>query len=103
MATFTVDPATLRRLAKTLSGLGGTMEGMKVAADSYEGLLGGRSLEAEIEHFAGTWDYGISLLDKHMKNVVNNLEKAAANYQASEHHIGQAAHSGSGSGTTTIG
>ena len=38
-----------------------------------------------------------------MKSVVDNLEKAAANYQASEDHIGGAAHSGSGSGTTVIG
>jgi hypothetical protein len=87
MATFTVDPATLRGLAGRLGGLCSQLEGMQAVATGYDGLLGGRALEGEVEHFCSNWHYGIELLEQHMQHVVENLGKAAATYASSEGHI----------------
>jgi hypothetical protein len=87
MATFTVDPASLQALAGTLGGLCGEMEAMHDVASGFQGVLGGRALEGEIEHFCDNWHYGIGLLEQHMQNVVENLGKAAATYSRSEHCV----------------
>jgi uncharacterized protein YukE len=87
MATFTVDPASLRGLAGTLAGLCGQMQAMPDVASGFEGVLGGRALEGEIEHFCSNWHYGIGLLEKHMQNVVENLGKAAATYSSSDQRV----------------
>jgi hypothetical protein len=90
VATFTVDPATLEALAGTLGGLCAQMEGMHDVASGFEGVLGGRALEGEIEHFCDNWHYGIGLLQQHMQNVVQNLGKAGATYASSEEHVADA-------------
>ena len=90
MATFTVDPATLQALAGTLGGMCAQMSAMPRIAGGYQGVLGGRALEGEVEHFCSNWHYGISLLEHHMQHVVKNLEKAAATYSSSEHHVAAA-------------
>ncbi|HWE12539.1 MAG TPA: hypothetical protein VG365_03455 [Solirubrobacteraceae bacterium] len=90
MATFTVDPTSLQALAGTLGGLCGQMEAMPAVASGFEGLLGGRALEGEVEHFCSNWDYGIGLLQQHMQHVVQNLGKAAATYSSSEQHVADA-------------
>jgi len=87
VATFTVDPASLQALAATLGGLCGQMEAMHDVASGFQGVLGGRALEGEIEHFCDNWHYGIGLLQQHMENVVQNLGKAAATYSRSEHCV----------------
>jgi hypothetical protein len=87
MATFTVDPGSLRALASTLGGLCSQLEEMQAVATGYDGLLGGRALEGEVEHFCGNWHYGIQLLEQHMQHVVQNLCKAGAAYASSEGHI----------------
>jgi hypothetical protein len=87
MATFTVDPASLRALAVTLGGLCGEMDAMHDVASGFEGVLGGRALEGEVQHFCNNWHYGIGLLQKHMQNVVENLGKASATYTSSEQHV----------------
>ena len=85
MATFTVDPASLQALASTLGGLCGQLEAMHDVASGFQGVLGGRALEGEIEHFC---DNG--LLQQHMQHVVENLGKAAATYSSSDQHIADA-------------
>lgn len=87
MATFTVDPASLHALAGKLGGLAAQLEGMHDVVTGYNGLLGGRALEGEIDHFCSNWHYGIGLLEKHMQHVVQNLAKASATYSSSEQHI----------------
>jgi hypothetical protein len=96
MTTFAVDPASLSALASTLSTLGGEMQAMKPAAGGFQGLLGGRSLEDAVDSFAGGWQYGIELLDQHMKNVVENLQRAAADYQQSDQYVADACAAPSG-------
>ncbi len=90
MATFTVDPATLQALAVTLGGLCSQMEAMPDVATGFQGVLGGRALEGTVEHFCSNWHYGITLLEQHMQHVVQNLEKAAATYSASDQHVADA-------------
>ena len=91
MATFTVDPATLRELSGTLSGIHSQMQGMHGVASGYEGLLGGSDLEGEVEHFCSHWGYGIGKLADHMSQVVQRLDAAAAGYAKSEQDIAHAA------------
>jgi hypothetical protein len=90
MATFTVDPASLRTLAATLGGLCGEMDSMHDVVSGFEGVLGGRALEGEIQSFCDNWHYGIGLLQQHMQNVVENLGKASATYASSEEHVADA-------------
>ncbi len=59
MATFTVDPATLRELSCTLSGIHSEMNAMHGVATGFEGLLGGGGLDGEVEGFCSHWGYGL--------------------------------------------
>lgn len=90
MSTFTVDPASLLALGGTLGGLCAQMQAMEHVSCTYQGLLGGSSLEGEVEHFCSDWQYGVGLLEQHMENVVQNLYKAAATYTASDQHVADA-------------
>ncbi|HTU96031.1 MAG TPA: hypothetical protein VMF14_09350 [Solirubrobacteraceae bacterium] len=91
MTTFTVDPATLQELSRTLQGVHSEMSDMHETASGYEGLLGGSDLEGEIGGFCSHWGYGIGQLGDHMTKVVGHLDDAAAGYQNSEQHIIDAA------------
>lgn len=90
MSTFTVDPASLDALAGTLGGICAEMQGMKTFVSGFEGRLGGRPLEGEIEHFCSQWHYGLGLLEQHMQHVVTNLQKAAATYARSDGDVAHA-------------
>jgi hypothetical protein len=90
MAMFTVDPGSLRALAGRLGQLCAQLEGMQDVATGYDGLLGGRALESEVQHFCSNWHYGIGLLEQHMQRVVQNLGRAAATYASSEEHVADA-------------
>jgi len=92
MATFTVDPATLEALSRTLSGIHAEMRSMHGVVTGYDGLLGGTDLEGEIEHFCSHWGYGINKLADHMRKVIERLDAAAAAYSKSESEIGEACH-----------
>jgi hypothetical protein len=94
MTTFTVDPATLRELSSTLSGVHSEMQGMHGVATGYEGLLGGSDLDGEVEHFCSHWGYGIGKLADHMGQVVQRLDAAAVGYGNSEQYIKQASGGG---------
>jgi hypothetical protein len=92
MATFTVDTGSLQALAGTLGGLCGQMEAMQDVSGGYQGLLGGRALEGEVESFCSDWHYGIGLLEQHMQDIVENLGRAAATYATSERQIADVCH-----------
>lgn len=94
MATFTVDPATLRELSSTLSGIHSEMQQMHGVAQGFEGLLGGSDLEGDVEHFSSHWGYGISKLADHMGKVVVKLDAAAEAYGKSEQDIAKGCESG---------
>jgi hypothetical protein len=94
MTTFTVDPATLRELSSTLSGIHSEMQTMHGVATGYEGLLGGSDIEGEVEHFCSHWNYGIGKLADHMSKVVQRLQAAAEGYGKSEQAISDACKEG---------
>jgi hypothetical protein len=98
VATFTVDPATLRELSGTLSGIHSQMQSMHGVASGYEGLLGGSDLDGDVEHFCSHWGYGIGKLADHMTKVVQRLDAAAASYGTSEQAIENACAEGEGHG-----
>lgn len=87
MATFAVDPSSLKALSGTLSRIHAEMESMHGVVSGYEGLLGGSDLEGEVEHFCSHWNYGLQLLTDHMTKVVQRLDDAAAAYETSENEI----------------
>lgn len=91
MTTFTVDPATLRELSSTLTGIHSQMQSMHGTASGYEGLLGGSDLQGEVEHFCSHWGYGIGQISDHMGKVVQHLNYAAQGYGSSEQAIVAAA------------
>jgi len=90
VARFTVDPATLHALAGTLTGIHAEMDSMHSVASGYEGVLGGRDLEGEVESFCSSWGYGIHKLADHMEKVIERLDAAAATYGQSETDIATA-------------
>ncbi len=98
MSSFTVDPASLEVLAATLGQLCAQMESMPAVASGYQGLLGGRDLESEVEHFSSHWHYGLGQLEQHMRHVVANLQNASATYATSDAHVAQACGTGGRSG-----
>lgn len=91
MTTFTVDPATLRELSSTLTGIHSQMQSMHGTASGYEGLLGGSDLQGEVEHFCSHWGYGIGQISDHMGKVVQHLDYASQGYGTSEQAIVAAA------------
>lgn len=90
MSTFTVDPSSLEALAGTLGGICAEMDGMRTFVTGFQGRLGGRALEGEIENFCSQWHYGIGQLEQHMKNTVENLQKAAGTYAKSDADVADA-------------
>jgi hypothetical protein len=104
MAAFLVDSRTLLAVRDTLGRLHDQLLGMHTVIWGYWGLLGGRELEGELEHFCGTWHYGVTDLTGQVADLMVQLARAAAAYERIERRITAAGHGqGSGSGTTVIG
>jgi hypothetical protein len=104
MATFLVDSRTLLAVRDTLGRLHDQLLGMHTVIWGYWGLLGGRELEGELEHFCGTWHYGVTELAGQMTDMMARLAGAAAAYERIEQRIAAAGHGPrSGSGTIVIG
>jgi hypothetical protein len=120
MAAFLVDSRTLLAVRDTLGRLHDQLLGMHTVIWGHWGLLGGRELEGELEHFCGTWHYGVTELTGQITDLMARLVQAAAAYERIEHRITAAGHghqtggaplapgrtgsgSRSGSGTTVIG
>jgi|HubBroStandDraft_1064217.scaffolds.fasta_scaffold328856_2 hypothetical protein len=84
MSTFSVDPTTLSTLQGTISGLYTELSQMHNIAPSYDGLIGGSSLEGEVGHFLSAWHSGVALIEGDMEKVVQRLGEAAGSYAQSE-------------------
>jgi hypothetical protein len=62
MSGFVVDSRTLGAVRDTLGRLHDQLVGMHTVVWHQWGTLGGHALESELEHFCGTWHYGVSEL-----------------------------------------
>jgi hypothetical protein len=112
MSKFLVDSRTLLAVRDTLGRLHDQLLGMHTVAGGYEGVLGGRELEGELQHFCGRWHWGIVEIAGQITEMMGRLVQAAAAYQRIEDRITGAGRDGgapiappsrSGSGTTAIG
>lgn len=110
MSRFLVDSRTLLAVRDKLGRLHGQLLGMHTVVGGFEGTLGGRALEGELEHFVTRWHYGIATLAGEIDEMMGRLTGAAAAYQRIEDKLaGEAASGGApvapgvGSGTTVIG
>lgn len=107
MSRFLVDSRTLLAVRDTLGRLHDQLLGMHTVIYGYWGVLGGRELEGELEHFCGTWHYGVTEIAGQVTDLMGRLVGAAAAYERIEQRIIAAGRSGhgsrSGSGTTVIG
>ena len=100
MSGFVVDSRTLVAVSDTLDRLHDQLVGMHTVIWHQWGTLGGQSLETELEHFCGTWHYGVSELGGQLKDLTRRLGEAAAAYERIEQRITQA---GGGPGSAGAG
>jgi hypothetical protein len=110
MARFLVDSRTLLAVRDKLGLLHDQLLGIHTVLGNFEGVLGGRALEAELEQFAGRWHYGIIEVGDQITDMMGRLTRAAAAYQRIEDRLVAEKTSGgaplapaSGSGVTVIG
>src|SRR5690348_8542871 len=101
MSGFVVDSRTLVAVRDTLGRLHDQLVGMHTVIWHQWGTLGGQALESELEHFCGTWHYGVSELGGQLQDLTRRLDEAAQAYERIEQRIMQA--SGAGSGVATGG
>ncbi|MGH2891949.1 MAG: hypothetical protein ACRDPM_01590 [Solirubrobacteraceae bacterium] len=100
MSGFVVDSRTLVAVRDTLGRLHDQLVGMHTVIWHQWGTLGGNALESELEHFCGTWHYGVSELGGQLQDLTRRLGEAAAAYERIEQRITQAS---GGSGATSGG
>ncbi|HET8980122.1 MAG TPA: hypothetical protein VFN87_18360 [Solirubrobacteraceae bacterium] len=114
MSRFVVDSRSLLAVRDALGHLHDRLLGMHTVIWASWGTLGGRELAGELEHFCGTWHYGVREITDEIARLMNRLTEAAAAYERIERRVATAGHthggpvgprtgSGSGSGTTVIG
>jgi hypothetical protein len=114
MSRFLVDSRTLLAVRDTLGRLHDQLLGMHTVIYGYWGVLGGHELEGELEHFCGTWHYGVTELAAEVTGMMRRLAGAAAAYERIEQRITAAGgsdgspvlpphRSTAGRGTTVIG
>jgi hypothetical protein len=101
MSRFVVDHRSLLELRDTLGRLHDQLLGIPRVVSGFDGLLGGRALEAELGEFCSRWQYGIMLIADRTASMMGRLAAAAAAYERIEQRV--ASGPTSGSGTTTIG
>jgi hypothetical protein len=101
MSRFVVDHRSLLELRDTLGRLHDQLLGIPRVVSGFDGLLGGRALEAELAQFCSRWQYGIMLVADRIDAMMGRLAAAAAAYERIEQRV--ASGPMSGSGTTTIG
>jgi hypothetical protein len=104
MSRLVVDHRSLLELRDTLGRLHEQLLGIPRVVGGFDGVLGGRALEAELAQFCSRWQYGIIVVAGRIEGMMGRLAAAAAAYQRIEHRIASSGHgSHSGSGTTSIG
>ena len=100
MSGFVVDSRTLVAVRDTLGRLQDQLVGMHTVIWHQWGTLGGHALESELEHFCGTWHYGVSELGGQLQDLNRRLGEAASAYDRIEQRI---IHASGGSATGTGG
>jgi hypothetical protein len=104
MSRLVVDHRSLLELRDTLGRLHEQLLGIPRVVSGFDGVLGGRALEAELAQFCSRWQYGIVLVADRIEGMMGRLAAAAAAYQRIEQRLASSGHgSHSGSGTTSIG
>jgi hypothetical protein len=104
MSGFVVDSRTLLAVRDTLGRLHDQLVGMHTVVWHEWGTLGGLGLESELEHFCGTWHYGVSELGGQLQDLTRRLGEASDAYERIEQRITQAGGgSGSGAGAAPVG
>ena len=78
MSGFVVDSRTLVAVRDTLGRLNDQLVGMHTVIWHQWGTLGGSALESELEHFCGTWHYGVTELGGQLEDLTRRLSEAAA-------------------------
>jgi hypothetical protein len=87
MSGFVVDSRTLLAMRDTLGRLNDRLLGMHTVIWHQWGTLGGHTLESELEHFCGTWHYGVTELGGQLQDLTRRLGEAAAAYERIEERI----------------
>jgi hypothetical protein len=100
MSGFVVDSRTLVAVRDTLGRLHDQLAGMHTVIWHQWGTVGGQALESELEHFCGTWHYGVSELGGQLQDLTRRLGEAAAAYERIEERI---THASGGSGSANGG
>ena len=103
MSGFVVDSRTLTAVGDTLDRLHDQLVGMHTVIWHQWGTLGGNALESELEHFCGTWHYGVTELGGQLQDLTRRLNEASAAYERIERRITHAAGGSSGSGASSGG
>jgi hypothetical protein len=104
MSRFVVDHRSLLALRSTLGRLHGQLLGVPAVVSGFDGVLGGRGLEAELTGFCNRWHYEIVLVAERIEAMMGQLSVAAAAYGRIEQRLAAPGPRAlSGSGTTTIG
>ncbi len=107
MSRFVVDSHSLLAVRDRLGYLHDQLLGMHTVAAGYDGVLGGRELEGELQHFCGRWHWGIVQIGEQIMDMMGRLASAAAAYERIEQRVSRAGNGAhpphSGSGTTVIG
>ncbi len=101
MSGFVVDARSLLAVRDALDRLHEELLTMHTVIYGFWGTLGGHELEGELEHFCGTWHYGVIEVADQVAGLMTGLARAAAAYERIDRRL--ASHGGSGSGTTVIG
>lgn len=111
MSRFVVDSRSLLAVRDALGHLHERLLRMHIVIRGSWGTLGGPEVAGELEHFCGTWHYGVREITDEIARLMDRLTEAAAAYERIERRVATAGHrrragggeSGSGSGTTVIG
>ena len=102
MSGFVVDSRTLVAVRDTLGRLNDQLVGMHTVIWHQWGTLGGSALESELEHFCGTWHYGVTELGGQLEDLTRRLSEAAAAYDRIEQRITHASGGSSSTGGAPI-
>jgi hypothetical protein len=102
MCRFVVDHRSLLALRSTLGRLHAQLLGIPGVVSGFDGVLGGRGLEAELAGFCNRWHYEIAVVAERIEAMMGRLGVAAAAYGRIERRLASPRPM-SGSGTTTIG
>src|ERR1700761_5134877 len=94
MSRFVVDSTSLMAVRDELGLLHEQLLTMHNVIWGYWGSLGGRELEGELEHFCGTWHYGVTEIAGEVTGMMTRLEDAATAYERIERRVAESGSSG---------